>query len=575
MSDLTSVVERFADQLEVDPDVLMKRWAGRPDRIAEDIFRIQDMDTGEVRDLSAFEPQRKAIHAYFFGNAQTINTYKGRRIGYSFIFSLAFLLEGIITPNSHYGIVARKFDQAKERIEDIANLIKNAKVEIPTTKSISDEIVLWNGSSYKAFTADSDGARGMKSARAVMLDEMAFMEDQKTVKRAFGAFLALGKNRKMVQISTPNVENDVFTQTHERGTPTGLDDDGNPIGVISIKQASFYNADDIDIHTSLFDQEVHPVRPDMNLHIIEEERASDPEGFGQEYLCRPIVDKYRFFSPKSIRRAMLRGQADTYDHGLSARKRGLRVIGVDVGITHDETVAVVFDHDKDRRYMRYLEVVDDRAIGRLGVQSPDRANPGHVASYFKWLYNAIDADLLVIDSTSHGEIFARQIEESIGRGVLRFDFNDKKKVAEMMGDMNNALRNDRVTLLPHDRLKDHLESIVKEKMESSRPRFTGKDTSKDGKDDLAMACVLAAYPPGYTVQPATEPAQRAPDAVPGPGESVEPARINRDGSLAEPDVPDVVDAPTQATAFRRGFGSAKISRSPRGHSRSYQRRHTR
>ena len=154
------VLQDFADQLGVNEDVIENRWKGRPDRLAEDIFQIQNMDTGLIENLKLFDTQRKAIHAYFYGDADTINNYKGRRIGYSFVYVVAFLLQGMLVPNSVYPIVSRKFEQACNRITDIQKLIDNAKVEIPTDKDNRDEIILWNGSKFKAYSGDPDASRG-------------------------------------------------------------------------------------------------------------------------------------------------------------------------------------------------------------------------------------------------------------------------------------------------------------------------------------------------------------------------------------------------------------------------------
>lgn len=561
------VLQDFADQLGVDEDVIEDRWAGRPDRLAEDIFQIQDMDSGLIRDLELFDTQRKAMHAYFYGNADTINNYKGRRIGYSFVYIVAFLLEGMLVPNSVYPIVSRKFEQACNRITDIQKLIDNAKVKIPTDKDNKDEIVLWNGSKFKAYSGDPDASRGDDSARAVLLDEMAFIESQEKVSRAFGAFLALGNDRKMVQVSTPNVENDLFMKTHRRGTPNGYDEDGNRVGVISIEQPSFWNADEIDVNTPLTEQHVEPVRPDMNIARIDEERASDPEGFGQEYLCRPIVDEYRFFSVESIEEAMERGEKAGYLTGLQVPNGAdLRVLGVDIGISHDDTVVQVFDHVDDRRMHRYSEVITDDLLAEHGFQQPDRANAGQVVTRIAYIFRQLDADLVVLDRTGPGETFDRQLTEKLGRAVVGFNFSDKRKVEEMMGDMNNALRNGRVSLIPDDRLKDELSSIIKEKKEDwSVPKFSGKDNSETGKDDTAMAAVLGAFPPGYAVSPGRNADQR---------------------STAAPEPPETGTAPVTDRANPRNaamkqasgsFGSARVRQRGGGYRRgsNYSSRHSR
>ncbi|QRV15036.1 hypothetical protein JMJ58_19340 [Haloterrigena salifodinae] len=563
MQDTEDILASFADQLGVEPEVVEERWDGRPDRLAEDIFRIKDMDTGEVRDLELFETQRKAMMAYFYGDADTINNYKGRRIGYSFVYVVCFLLQGMLVPNSFYPVVSRKYEQAENRIEDVENLIDNAKVEIPTNFVNKGEIELWNGSGYKAYSGDPDASRGDKSARAVLLDEMAFIEDQKKVKRAFGAFLSLGKGRKMVQVSTPNVKNDLFMSTHKRGTESGYDEDGNRVGVISIQQPSFYNADEIDISKPLYEQDVQPVRPDMNIEMIEDERASDPLGFGQEYLCRPIVDEYRFFSEEAIDEAMKRGE--NVLTGLKLPSADFRVIGVDIGISKDDTVVQVFDHDGARRVHRYMEIVTDEVLGEHGFGSPDRGNARQVATRIAYLFRELDADLVVLDKTGPGETFDRQITEKLGRAVIGFNFSDKRRVEEMMGDFNNSLRNGKVTLIPDDRFRDELESVVKIKKEDwSVPKFSGKDNSETGKDDTAMAAVLAAFPPGYAVQPGRQADQRTVEE-----------EFHEMGVIESPQKRNVAREAAQTDTG--AFGSATISRSRGGYGsrRSYSARHRR
>jgi hypothetical protein len=182
---------------------------------------------------------------------------------------------------------------------------------------------------------------------------------------------------------------------------------------------------------------------------------------------------------------------------------------VDIGISHDDTVLQVFDHVDDRRFHRYMEVVDDGVLARNGFGNPDRGNANQVCTRIAQVYRQMDADLVVLDRTGPGETFDRQLSEKIGRGAVGFNFSDKKKVEEMMGDMNNALRNGRVSLIPGERFKDELSSIIKEKKEDwSTPKFSGKDNSETGKDDTAMAAVLGAFPPGFAVSPGRQADQR-------------------------------------------------------------------
>lgn len=546
------LLEDFAGQLGVDPDVLADRWHRRPDRIIDDLFRVRDIDSGELRELELFDVQREVVHAYFYGDAGTLNAYKGRRIGYSFVVVACFLVEGLLYPDSFYPLVSRSLSQAKDRISDIQDLIDHAKVEIPTEKENTDYIGLKNGSAFCAFSADSNTSRGADSARAVLLDEMAFIENEEEASRAFGAFLALGENRKMVQVSTPNTKNDLFMQTFRRGSRDG---DG---GVISIKQPTFANAEDIDIHTPLYDQELEPVRPDLNIDRVETERLSDPEGFGQEYLCRPVVDEYRFFSEEAIEAAQDRGAAETYERGLDASLTGgtTRVMGVDIGINRDDTVISVTDHIKEYRKQRLCMVVTDDKLAEFGLRNPDRANPNDIALIVDHIHQEMGVDTVILDKGGVGQGFKRTIERRLGREIIGFDFSDKEGIADAMRDMNAALRSDEVTLVPDDRLRDELSSVVKEKNDQyQKPKFQGKDHSETGKDDTAMATVLSAFPPHYEADAAMNPTVR--------NRSVEtPKRASK-----KEDDPREKNNPT--------FGATTVSRTKRTRRNKYNSRRSR
>ncbi|MFC6717901.1 terminase large subunit domain-containing protein [Natrialbaceae archaeon GCM10025896] len=513
---------QFAEEAGVSEEEIRDRWRGRPDRIAEDLFRVKDLDTGEVRDLTLFRPyQPKIMHAYFYGDASTLNIYKGRRIGVSFIIIVCEAIDGLINPNSFFPIVSSKEEQAQARIRDLKILFENAKIEIPFAKTpTQSEIVLWNGTRYKAYTGNPEGARGDDSAKTVFIDEMAFLEDQEATSRAFSPFVSLGTQGLMVEVSTPLAKNDLFMRNHARGTETGYDENCNKIGTISIKQPSFANADEIDVEVSLLEQEVIPVRPDLNIEKVEEDRVKDPQGFAQEYLCRPIDDSYRFFNEESVVRAQERSQAPDYQFGLYTPKLPgvMRTMGVDIGIDHDDTVVTVFDHLGEKRDQRYLEKITNDVLAEAGVPNPDRGNAVHVAHRIAQIYSAMGVDYVILDKTGPGETFQRIIEEKLGRGVIGFNFSDKDAVNEMMGDMNAALRNDNVTLLKDEEMYDQFLSIVKEqKHDGQKPRYSGKDHSESGKDDVAMACVLGAFPPGLSVEPAREMVTRDPAPIGGEG----------------------------------------------------------
>ena len=565
---MNDIVAEFAEQAGLDPKTVEERWSGRPDRMAEDLFKVKDLDTGQIGDLELFAPyQPKIVHAYFYGDASTLNIYKGRRIGVSFIICVCLALDGMMNPNSFFPIVSSKEEQAQSRIRDIKNLFENANIDIPVTKAVAGEVELWNGARFKAYTGNPAGARGDDSAKTVFIDEMAFLEDQEATSRAFSPFVSLGSQGLMVEVSTPEAKNDLFMRNHARGTETGYADDGKRVGTISIQQPSFKNADEIDVEVPLNEQDVEPVRPDLNVDKVEEDRLKDPQGFAQEYLCRPIDESYRFFSEPSIETAMKKSNDPEYQFGFYSPKTPgiMRTMFVDIGIDHDDTVAAVFDHFGEKREMRYWEIIDADKIKEVGIENPDRGNAVHVARRLSLLQSQLEADYIVLDSTGPGATFDKIIREQLGRRVIGFNFSDKDAVKKSFGDMNAALRNGNVVLDDDPEMFDQLASVVREqKRDGQKPKFTGKDYSESGKDDIAMAVVLGAFPPKVSSLPVTSPVEKPQEYTPTQEKPPPEPKTTRTPAGAEE--VSTADSPTGV------FSKKSFSRSGR---RSYTPRYSR
>ena len=324
---MDDLISKAAEETSWSKEELETRWNGSPELIAEDLFRIRSLDTGEIQPLQLFRPyQPQLLNAYFYGDEKIINVYKGRRIGVSFIFCLAMAIDGLVNPDTFYPIVSDTQGQANNRIADISTLFKQARIDIDLVKDNQTELELPNGSTFEAFSGEPDSSRGDDPAKTVFVDEMAFLEDQEGTMRAFMPFIALGKLGKMLQVSTPNTANDLFLKNHKRGSPGGKN------GIISIKQPTFKRPDGIDIHKSLFEQDVEPVRPDLSIQTVETERLQDPKGFAQEYLCRPLSEEYQFFTPSTIEEAIQRGSVEDYPNGVGwvPPHDSVVVLGVDI-----------------------------------------------------------------------------------------------------------------------------------------------------------------------------------------------------------------------------------------------------
>jgi len=524
---MEEVAEKFADQSNDSVDALLKRWEGRPDLLAEDIFRAKNLDTEEIEDLSLFRPyQPRIMHAYFYGDGKILNIYKGRRIGVSYVIDICILIEALLKPDTFYPILSKTKSQSNSRISDIKTLIKNAKIDIPLETDNKDEIELPNGSRIKAYTGDPDSARGDDAPKSVFIDEMAFLEDQSATLDAYLPTISLG-SAQMVQVSTPKASNDEFLKANEAGTADGKNDRG----ILALKQPTFKNADEIDTDKSLFDQDVEPIRPDFDLMAAETQRASDPNGFAQEYLCSPVSDEYRFFSMGTIEDAQERGSAEDTRYGLqSFETTNSLVMAVDIGFNSDDTAITVFEHAGPRRYCRYHEILDDEILANSGINPASRQNPRSVARRIGQIHDRMNVESVVMDMTGVGQGFHDEVRREIGRGYTGFNFSDKEAVESMMGDMNFALHNDLVYLPDDSKMRKQIGAIVKQQTyEDSKPRFSGKKHAPEGKDDLAMATIMGAFPPNFKGDKSKELQQRDGISADSVDESPSSGSLNKDG----------------------------------------------
>lgn len=566
--DTDGLIQRFCDATGADPADVEDRWAGRPDRIIEDIFRFPD-DYGEPQKIELFGPyQPKFVHAYFYGDASTLNFLKGRRIGGTAVAVLCMALEGLTMPNQLYPIVVTKEEQAYSRIDDLRQIFNHSVFDVPLPTDNKGTLELWNGTKYMAYTSKPEGARG-DGARSILFDEMAFMEKQEEQQRAFNPMLSLS-NGKLLQISTPNSTHDLFMETQKKGTESGYTDDGEKTGVISLFQPTFHNAEEIDIEVPLWNQDLKPARPDLNIDVVESDRAQDPMGFQQEYLCIPAEKNYQFFAQNSIEVAMEAGEAPDYAWGefTVPQRGGQNIMFVDVGVSHDDTVISVFEHTGDRRYQRHIEAVGEDELARAGILDPDVENVEHLADRIAQVFRQMNCEFLVFDQTGAGQFLKSALGTRINGGVIPFNFSDYKKVADIFGNMNAALRNGRVTLVPDDQLKEQLLAITRiQKKDSQVPRFSGKDTAPEGKDDMAISAVMSAFPPGFSGEGLTMPAERqnVPHEVERPAYSDEDSRPTGGVSRVRDE-----------DEFESAFAGGSLSRtrtSSRG--RAYKSRHAR
>jgi len=201
---------------------------------------------------------------------------------------------------------------------------------------------------------------------------------------------------------------------------------------------------------------------------------------------------------------------------------------------------------------------------------------------FKDLKEQLGVDHMVIDATGMGKFFDSNITNVLGRGVHKFDFNQQEDWFDMAGDLNAALREDMVTLVPDDDLADQLKSMVKSQDEDwKKPKLTGKGHSKNGKDDIAVSMILGAYP----VMLNSQRSQRMHAAEDVDQRSSAEGEVEQGGGTRERSTSGTAVHQNSGRTANRNFsggskrsGSAYGSRSIGGSSdgkRSYKKRHGR
>jgi hypothetical protein len=202
-------------------------------------------------------------------------------------------------------------------------------------------------------------------------------------------------------------------------------------------------------------------------------------------------------------------------------------------------------------------VADEDWLARAGVREPDRANANHIAELIAFVKREMDADLVIMDKGGAGETFQRITERKLGRGVIPFDFSAKDDVSDMFGDTNIALHEGDISLVDDERLFDEMAAIVKEKRdEYARPKFSGKDNSESGKDDVAMATVLSAFPPNVKSDAAQSPSRKEEPLV----ERTQRAAQKDNGENGE---------------YNPNFGATSVSRGSRTRRNRYDSRRSR
>jgi hypothetical protein len=228
------------------------------------------------------------------------------------------------------------------------------------------------------------------------------------------------------------------------------------------------------------------------------------------------------------------------------------VMGVDIaGGGKDDTAIVIVEHSGTKRYLRYHEAVTDAVLRDAGITPTKARNPSAIADRIQQLFRANDVDQVITDATNIGEGFDSEIRETIGRGVNAFNFSDSESVSDMFHNLNYGFHNGQISLVEDETLTEQLLAIVKDKTKKgSYARFSGKDHAPEGKDDIAIALTLAAYPPNISTEDKNLKTEDDSDEQKSPQESLGTSRLNVNQ-------PDDSSSGSKKVVHSKGRGSSR------------------
>jgi hypothetical protein len=176
--------------------------------------------------------------------------------------------------------------------------------------------------------------------------------------------------------------------------------------------------------------------------------------------------------------------------GPLAPQAGTRyAVGLDVGLTHDRTVAVVC-HLEDRAGVCDSPATQRVVLDRLAVWAGSPGSPAELAVVEEWVAQAATSfnRARVVCDPWQAVGMAQRLRRR-GNAVEEFTFSSAS-VGRLAATLHQLLAN-RALVLPHD--PELLEELAHVRLRESAPGVLRMDHDPDGHDDRAVALPLAAH----------------------------------------------------------------------------------
>ena len=503
---------------------LAKRWLD-PVARAEDIFRVRTA-LGKTIPLKIPEPQKEILRQGPLGEGRKIIDAglvgktvlnKGRQIGYSTIAAVESILMAEDFPNTDIYYIADDFDQAKDFMDKVTQLCKDANhfpyhlgkgpiLTIQSLEKVYSKTI--NNTEIIGLSGRTKGKRG-KSSVYVIWDEMAWCislkDEQEEIWDVIQYYLRQGGWLRMQ--STPRTTDDKFWNFYSNPEDNGMKAYYRPVienwKELDLKQPLYFDIDSerrkmkqlpvledekikllIDAYSQNERYDVDLVNNEIRqknilipyswvkLEELEKMRAEDLEKFMQENLGVSVDEKYKLIHTEWIYRNIAE-EREKEDRGES--KNPFYML-IDLAQVNDITAITIVE-----------KMPDETIIERRLESSQDKYD---VQIEKIWsLYQSFKVQNISIDNTGHGRVIGDELEKRLRQNGLplsilnRVDFTSSSKETMAVG-FKRLVQADKYKFLNQTEL--HAESIrhverVEKEVLSTHIRYSGK---RWGRDDF-------------------------------------------------------------------------------------------
>ncbi len=296
-------------------------------------------------------------------HAKDILFIKARGVSFTTLSCMELILSAFQFKSQIFPIIAQRQDSAIQIVNLCKWLIRNANVPLENEVDIKEMEIrfLRTNSSIRAYPSGSasDAVRGLRLIRA-LIDEYAFQQRDKELLASVQDAM-IGKLGQIIIGSTPCGRNNHFFELVQ-----------NPVGFRVFRLPAF-DERKIDLHKSLFEQNLKPIAPWINLRNLETKRMRDLEIFKQEHMCDFLDDSLSFI-PYNLIMSNVDKSLINYLHVIKEKldfvfeSQNPMYVGIDVARNNDLTAIVIFEKtynpDEDKYVMveRYIETIKNMPL---------------------------------------------------------------------------------------------------------------------------------------------------------------------------------------------------------------------